>query len=276
MGRLLQRAKSASSAQVSQAQQSFEALASTLDAVDPRDRAQPNVDLQDAALATLALLDRIEKLALADRIEKQVRAGEVAADLLARARQHAWACIHIRRKLVLTTETRTDAKIPAALVVEGDELLRRMRRLTEYHFDDDVELGPVLAELRLGSGHLDRANDLEEYADIYRDKRESLRADTRFYRATDERDARRVAAEIYRALGLSTRDGEHDWTALQGAAWPALLRLFNELRRVGVYLSGGDESGWPTLVSAARSARKSAAERAEEDPPPDEEPKPAG
>lgn len=275
MGRLLQRAKAASSAQSSEAQQHFDALVATLEAVDPRDRVQPNVDLQDAALATLAVLDRVSKPELAERLQKQVRAGELTADLLEQARRYAWASIHVRRKLVLATETRTDARVPAALVAEADELLRRMRRLTEYHFDDDAELGPVLAELRLGSGHLDRANDLEEYADIYREKREALRSDTRHFRATDEGDARRVAAEIYRALGLSTRDGDRDWTALQGAAWPSLLRLFNELRRAGVYLSGGDESGWPTLVTAARGARRVAAERAEEEPAPDGEEKPA-
>jgi hypothetical protein len=275
MGRLLQRAKSAPTAHASQAQQSFDALITTLEAVDSRDRVQPNVDLQDAALATLALAERIAAPAFAERIAKQVRAGEVAEDLVERARSYAWASIHIRRKLVLATETRTEAKVAPMLVAEADELLRRMRKLTEYHFDDDPELGPVLAELRLGSGHLDRANDLEEYADIYREKRAVLRADTRHFRATDEADARRVAAEIYQALGVAPRDGDRDWTGLQGAAWPSLLRLFNELRRVGVYLSGGDESGFATLVTAARAARRVAAERAEEEPVPDEDPKPA-
>jgi hypothetical protein len=257
MGRLLAKTESVTEAQRSEAERAFDAVRAELEAVSEKDRQAPNVDLQEAALVTLTLAERVASPALAERVAKQVKVGEFDAATLERAKRLAWACIHLRRKLVLRAETRSDAKVTPSLAEQSEVLVERMRRLCEYYFDDDPELGPVLAQLRLGSGYLDRANDLEEYAEIYRERRAELSADRKLYRSTDEAEARRLSRELFRALGV---DEPHtpDWNALQSAAWPMLSSLYQQLRRIGVYLSGGDDRDWPTLVSAVRSnARRS-------------------
>lgn len=269
MGRLTQRAKNAPAAQVSEAERAFTASVAELEATSEHDRATPNVDLQDAGLATIALVERVARPELTERIAKQVKAGEFDENTLDSARQIAWASVHIRRKLILRTETQSEAKVPKALADESAQLVERMRRVCEYHFDDDATLGPVLAHLRLGSGYLDRANDLEEYAAIYREHHAVVSGDRKHYRAGDEALARKLSEELYRALGVASSEGERDWNALQSAAWPRLLSLYNQLRRIGMFLSGGDESDWPTLVTAARAnARKSATPAPEPAPTP--------
>jgi hypothetical protein len=256
MGRLLSKAESVTDAQRGEAERAFEAVRAELEAVSERDRQAPNVDLQEAALATLMLADRVASPALAERVAKQGKVGEFDVATIERARRYAWACIHLRRKLVLHAETKSEAKISPALAERSEALIDRMRRLCEYHFSDDPELGPVLAQLRLGSGYLDRANDLEEYAEIYRERRAELSADRKLYRSTDEAEARKLSREIYLALGVDEPNSP-DWNALQSAAWPTLSSLYQQLRRIGVYLSGGDDRDWPTLVSAVRgNARK--------------------
>lgn len=268
MGRLVARARSAPEAQVSEGQRAFDALVAKLEAVAERDRVMPNVDLQDAALATLAIAERVADPSLAERVEKQVKAGEFARDTIERAQQYAWAAVHIRRKLVLAADTRSEAKVSKSLADESAAVVERMRRVCDYNLDDLDGLAPVLAHLRLGTGYLDRANDLEEYAALYREHHAVVSKDSKHFRATDEVDALRLSAALYRALGVRADDAEHDWSALQSAAWPTLLELFTALRRIGVYLSGGDESAWPTLVTAARAmGRKSANPRPTEPSP---------
>jgi hypothetical protein len=65
-----------------------------------------------------------------------------------------------------------------------------MLRLVTYHFEDHPELGPVVSFLRSGVGYLDRGNDLEELAEIYREHRDVIAHDPKHYRASDEADAR--------------------------------------------------------------------------------------
>lgn len=268
MGRLVARARSAPETQVSEGQRAFDALVAKFEAVAERDRVMPNVDLQDAAIATLAIAERVADPALAERVEKQVKAGEFARDTIDRARQYAWASAHIRRKLVLVADTRSEAKVPKKLADESAAVVERMRRVCDYNLEDVDGLAPVLAHLRLGTGYLDRANDLEEYAALYREHHAIVSKDSKHFRATDEADALRLSAALYLALGARSDDGERDWNGLQAAAWPSLLELFTALRRIGVYLSGGDERDWPTLVAAARAiGRKPAAPRPNEPEP---------
>ena len=232
-----------------------------------RDPEMPNVDLQDAGLETLDLVKRLGAAENAPRLGNLERIGEAAPGLLTRASTLAWASIHARRKFVLQTETQSGAKVPPALDESSRVLRDRMLRLVTYHFEDHPELGPVVSFLRSGVGYLDRGNDLEELAEIYREHRDVIAHDPKHYRATDEADARQAAQALYRALGITRDDDDRDWSALQGELWPALKDAYADLRRVGLFLSR-DESLFPGLIAAVRARRAAPAKVG--DPQPDD------
>ncbi|MFO0626605.1 MAG: hypothetical protein U0325_13405 [Polyangiales bacterium] len=267
MSRSKAKAKELPERAVSQAEAGFRAAAEILAARAGRDPEMPNVDLQDAGLVTLDLVKRLGAAEYAPRLGNLERIGEAAPGLLTRASTLAWASIHARRKFVLQTETQSGAKVPPALDESSRVLRDRMLRPVTYHFEDHPELGPVVSFLRSGVGYLDRGNDLEELAEIYREHRDVIAHDPKHYRATDEADARQAAQSLYRALGITRDDDDRDWAALQGELWPALKDAYADLRRVGLFLSR-DESLFPGLIAAVRARRAAPAKVG--DPQPDD------
>jgi hypothetical protein len=268
MSRAKTKAKELSEPTISQAEEGFRAAEKLLKARAGQAPEMPNVDLQDAGLVTIALAERLGTPEYTTRIKNLEGIDEVERGLLAKATTLGWASVHARRKFVLQTETQSEAKIPVALREESRAVRDRMMNLVSYHFDDHAELGPVVSYLRSGAGYLDRANDLEELADLYREQRAVVERDPKHYRSTDEADARSLAQSLYRALGLNPTDNEHDWAALQGELWPELKSAYDELRRVGLFLSR-DESLFPRLITAVRTRRASSGSSVEDEKPAD-------
>ena len=265
MSRSKTKAKELPERAASQAEEGFQAAGAILAARGARAPEVPNVDLQDAGLVTLDLVQRLSAAEYARRLAQLEGVGEIAPGLLTRATTLAWASIHARRKFVLQSETASEAKVPAALDESSRVLRDRMLRLVTYHFEDHPSLGPVVSYLRSGVGYLDRGNDLEELAEIYREHAEVIAHDPKHYRASDEADARDTARALYRALGITRDEKGHDWSALQGELWPALKEAYADLRRVGLFLSR-DESLFPGLIAAVRARRASPAKASDPQP----------
>lgn len=212
----------ATPAELSAAQAAYEALLPKLHAIAP-ERLQPvRADLKAVVAAARALAD--EALALRERLGK-LPAEEFAAGLVDELRASVGALQHARTRLDEALSPPTDRVVPAELLDRATRLREGMLRVVRYHFEDDAEVGPVLASLvrkRTGPGEL--GADLRRLAGLYREKAAQLSADTRHYRADDAPLADRTAEEL--AVKLSGIDRE-------------AIRLATELvARASVYLSG--------------------------------------
>ncbi len=93
-----------------------------------------------------------------------------------------------------------DAKIPASLVEEAMARRANLRKLTEYHFEEDPVIGPVLVDIRSGKGYRDLATDIVRYVDIILANAAALAGDRR-YATADVPRATEVADEMFALLG---------------------------------------------------------------------------
>jgi hypothetical protein len=102
------------------------------------------------------------------------------------------------------------ATLPASLVDEAIAVRADVRRLLEYHFEDDPVLGPILVEIRKGRGYVDLGSDLARYATILEAQKALLVADRR-YQADAATRAQALSDTIFDALGRpsdAARDAE--------------------------------------------------------------------
>lgn len=236
----------------------------------------PNVDLQGAAGVVLSWVERLSAPTLTARVKRLAAAGEVPDGLLANATGLAWAAIHVRRQQLLALGSHSEARVSAELDARSAALRDRMLRLCEYLFADDPALGPKVAHVRQGTGYLDRANDLDDLADLYTARHEVVSTDRKHYRAEDVADARAVAAELYGALAPGAPAEALVWTSRAAKVWPLLRDAAMELQRVGRFLVSGEEGerAFPSLVSAARE--RPARSTADDVSPTPDGPTPAG
>lgn len=94
-----------------------------------------------------------------------------------------------------------ERKISLELADIATALRSKQRKLLDYFFENDPVIGPRLKVLLSGRGYVDLANDLVAYADIYVAQEAVLKADSRYYLASDVSLARELAAQIRGELG---------------------------------------------------------------------------
>jgi|GEM_PF-6787001 len=94
-----------------------------------------------------------------------------------------------------------ERKISLELADQATSLRSKQRKLLDYFFENDPVIGPRLKVLLSGRGYVDLANDLIAYADIYVAQEAVLKADSRYYLASDVALARELAAQIRAELG---------------------------------------------------------------------------
>jgi hypothetical protein len=138
-----------------------------------------------------------------------------------------------------------------------------MLKTLDYNLDGDAEAMARLDAVRLGSGHIDMANDLLACADFYRERRSDIEQDQKNYRKGDEGEARQLADKVLRLLGAVTTPEQTLWRSNQARAFTLLLTHYEEARRVGRFLSYYEDADklFPSLFSAVRSAPSPRAEK---------------
>jgi hypothetical protein len=159
----------ASDVDASAARAAYESLRAEREAL-PRQGLLPiRIDVQAAAAVAHSIAVRDadpERRQAFERLAKAELFDIGALDILGSAALAAW---HARQQQQLASGVASGASVPVSVVTNAREVRRRMLRLLEYYFDDDVEVGPQLAVVRSGRGHQDLANDLEVVADLYED-----------------------------------------------------------------------------------------------------------
>lgn len=164
---------------------------------------------------------------------------------------------------------KTDAKIPAALDTEAVALEAVMQKVCEHNLEDDAEYGPVLVLLSAGSGHLDRANDLLGYADIYVAKHGIVSKDTH-YEDTHVASARRVAGAIIGHLGAAMSPQARQWYDVLQRAFALLTPVYAEVREVALGVLRFDpqrQTRLPSLYAAGRPGQGRPRKKKVEPPP---------
>ena len=139
---------------------------------------------------------------------------------------------------------------------------------------DRREIAARLKQLREGSGYQGLANDLQSLAELYArdDVRGAIEHDRKHYRAVEPSDADRYATLHRTALGPAGEGAAARRTGLAQRSATLSLRAYEEHRACGRFLFRATEdvaATYPSLVTAARSARR---ERADGEGPDDEGP----
>lgn len=212
------------------------------------------LNLRAAALAALGVYGLIEASGLRGRLEALGRLGEFDLEQLQLLPDLARATFYCRRKLEQASALLSDAMVPAALASRGQELRRRMLKLLDFYFEDDPQVAPKLDFIRRGTGYQDLAEDLLGLAEQYREHKARLRGTQDYYKASDEKDAARLAAELLSWLSGDAAGGSADpelaaHSDLGARASLLLVRAYDEVTAAAAYLCRKD----PALAARFQS-----------------------
>jgi len=117
-------------------------------------------------------------------------------------------------------------------------------------------------------GHLLARAAAAVLADIYRARPAVVRLDGKKFRATDEADARKHAADLFEAFGLGLQTGGTDWYEQQHRTWVNLATLYAPIARWGkaLFAERADvDALFPDLRGASRAAWGSVSRTASDD-----------
>lgn len=146
------------------------------------------------------------------------------------------------------------------ITTAADEIKRRMLKVASHYLDEHPSYGPELIAIRAGTGYQDTANDLQQLADLYdaADVKPVVSKDPTHYRTTDVADARKYAAQIFKALGYDSAEAA-EWNNNVQRAYTYLDDVYTEHCRAGGLLFFRSEDvdvTYPmSLVSVVRAPR---------------------
>jgi hypothetical protein len=240
----------------SEAEKCFHKLQAVIAAVPLADTKPITVDVQLAASVALGVYDVLHQPEHAPVIEALAKTGTIDRHLIDGLADIARAAWYARHKVLVTGAVVSEAQLPVSLLEPALECRARMRKALEYNLEGDVQADTILAQLRLGTGHLDLANDLLGYADLYRRYNNDVVDDRKNYRDGDEALARKLADDITTALGVTGTPDQAIWKGHQSRAFVLLQKHYEEAVRLGrfLYFYEGAEELFPSLFTACRTA----------------------
>lgn len=245
----------------------FEKLLPRLEQL-PKDSLQVvNSSVDAAAIVALGIARELSAPAMRARFELlPMELFDVAAlDDLEAAALAAW---YAATSLLSANAQGTEAKLPVDLVDDATTLKTRMLKVGEYHFDPVTPTGREIANIRVGTGYRDLAQDLVRLAKIYRAEKKQLEHDKAHYRGEDAGRADELSHRILTELSASRSAEQALWTERVQRAWTLLLGLYGEVTTTAAWLrrKEGGAAAYPSLVTAGRAVRRGRAEGAAEEP----------
>jgi hypothetical protein len=241
----------------------------------PKDGLQvPNTSVDGAAIVALRIGRGLTAPAMRERFELLPKKLFAMADLddLEPAALAAW---YASTRLLSANAQGTEAKLPVSLVNEATARRARMLKVCDYNFEPDSVLGREIADIRIGTGYRDLAQDLMRLAKIYRDEKRRLENDKVHYRTEDVAGAEEAAHRILEELAAARGTEQAQWSGRVQRAWTLLVKLYNEVTFTAQWLKRheGGEGEFPSLVTAGRAARRA---KPEPEPAENEEQEPSG
>lgn len=219
---------------------------------------QPRVDLQEAAVrAQQAATDLDADAPLVERFKVIAATREFNFVYVTGLGTYARAAWYARHRQLSASGRVTRARVPESLVAEATTVRDRMFDLADYHFSDDPTESAHVTQIAAGTGHQDLANDLLALADLYARNQDAVSKDTKKYRADDAARARKLSADIVKALGARTVTEYEFWTDRAARAWTLLARAYDEVRSLGSWLLRESPAlaaeRFPSLIAGARA-----------------------
>lgn len=241
-----------------QAQAAYAALESELKALPANALIPVRVDAQQAATHAYGLALRDSAPERAPGFQKLVKAGVIDAHPAERLERAALAAWYARQQQ-LRFAAPAGVLVTAPVAQQADAVKHRMLKVVEYAFGDDPRFSTEIATIRSGTGYQDTANDLQQLADLYEtpDITRVIKHDPVNYRSTDVADARRLAGQIFTALGQDAPDAAA-WTDRTQRAYTHLTDVYNEHVYAGdlLFFRTEDVAATypPSLVSVVRAS----------------------
>lgn len=209
-------------------------MESQVDAVPADQVVAPRIDLQAAAVTTLSVTSDVgDDKALLKRFAAMAAIGEIEPEIVTRVARLAGAAWYARHRQMQAEASRTLAVVPEALVAQGDELLTRMLKLAQYHFEDHATEGALVAAINNARGHSRLANHLLSLSELYHRHPDVVSSDAKHYRKTDERDARKTSEAIVAALADDSASEVELWKGRSARVWTLLARAYGDMQYMG-------------------------------------------
>lgn len=228
-------------------------LRPALEAVPASAFAVRNTGLLDAGRAALQLttarIDGLARNELAELPERHFDAGA-----LEQLEALGWAAVTLELERKKSRAQATSAKLPKPLDAESSERRARMLECVSYHLHDTPRWGEEIADIRGGSGHIDRAQDLARLADIYDAEEEALRDDRKNYRPGDAEAARHNSEAIFLELakaGFSRSDLD-----LEQRVWTLLASTYDDVAKTLAWIQRKDPRFVPIPALRAHARRR--------------------
>jgi hypothetical protein len=268
------------------------ASSAALQKLEPRLRALPHDRLTpprgDAKIAALAALGVADRLASPEARAKFARLPKEEFDPahLEDLRTAAWAVWNAREALDAAVAKTAEQPLPPALIERALPLKERMIRVLSYYFAEDADLKKPLQQMQRRKGNAELPADLSRLGKLYRERKSTIEADTKHYRAGDADEADAIAAEAAQLAASRRGEAETKATDLLARTFTLLLSIYDEVRAAGLYLYRRENAaelfpnvaalpaprGRPRKAGAGAAAGTSTEEGQKSEPPPSDPP----
>ena len=242
-----------------EAADAWKAVESLAAALSEAEIEAPRVDLQTAGeIAQRVMNDVTLDAPLLQRFHNLSKIGELPEGVIPHVALLADAGWYARHQQSLAEATNRTAQVPASVLDPAIEAHSRMERIANHFHGDDEEEGALVREASQRRSYQQLANGLVTFADYYKRHHDLVRHDPKWYRDSDEADARAHAKKIRAALSSSETPEYVVWTDRCARVWTLLLRAYGGVHDFGLAMLRATPAEaarrFPSIVAEARAA----------------------
>lgn len=146
------------------------------------------------------------------------------------------ALAHCLAEQEAAAEARGEVVLEETLAAQAAELRARMLKIVIHYFEDDPDLAGEVKSLGRRKSHDATIHDLQKLAALYATRRDIVEKDPKYWRPTDEADARAAAAAMETALAAAQGEAEQRWSELGARVWALLAPVIEDVRATGLWL----------------------------------------
>ena len=209
-------------------EKAYNDIRDTVAAVPEEKIAGLNIDLSQAAMAGLVLVDRAQEGGIAEKIAK-LAPEFIEVDLIAKLETVCLGAQHIVDRAATEEATTQTVKVDAVVFDRATSVKNRMIKCLSYMMEGTKSVEDEIADIKLGTGYMDLAQDLTRLANLYVNHGKVVSKDPKNYRDTDLAQARADADEV-RTQYRASKTQAAEWDRLRPRAYVEIVRLYTELR----------------------------------------------
>ena len=144
------------------------------------------------------------------------------------------------------------------LLASAVPLHAKLARAAKYLFEDDENIWPVVADIRKGSGHMDRANDLARYSELFREHWETAAGNCNVSNQ-DLADAQSISTKILSAYTEASESKLKELSNIRNRAGEYLCQAVDAIRDAAAYHYRTDPNAmdrYPSLFRYRKSQKR--------------------